>query len=34
VAYTERRHVRPIRGAGPGMVTYRNEETIAVTAHA
>jgi len=32
VAYTERRHVRPIRGAGPGMVTYRNEETIAVTA--
>lgn len=34
VAYTERRYVRPIRGAGPGMVTYRNEETIAVTARA
>ena len=34
VAYTERRYVRPIRGAGPGMVTYRNEETIAVTPRA
>jgi predicted ribosome quality control (RQC) complex YloA/Tae2 family protein len=31
VAYTARRYVRPIRGAGPGMVTYRNEETIAVS---
>ena len=30
VAYTARRYVRPIRGAGPGMVTYRNEQTIAV----
>ncbi len=27
---TERRHVRKIRGAGPGMVTYRNEYTIDV----
>lgn len=25
---TERRHVRKIRGSGPGMVTYRNEYTI------
>jgi predicted ribosome quality control (RQC) complex YloA/Tae2 family protein len=25
---TARRHVRKIRGAGPGMVTYRNEYTI------
>jgi predicted ribosome quality control (RQC) complex YloA/Tae2 family protein len=30
VAYTARRYVRQIRGAGPGMVTYRNERTIAV----
>jgi predicted ribosome quality control (RQC) complex YloA/Tae2 family protein len=28
VAYTERRHVRPIKGAGPGLVTYREEKTI------
>ena len=25
-----RRHVRKIKGAGPGMVTYRNERTIRV----
>jgi len=25
-----RRHVRKIKGAGPGMVTYRNERTLAV----
>ncbi|MBN1639782.1 MAG: NFACT family protein [Anaerolineae bacterium] len=31
VAYTQRRYVRPVRGAGPGMVTYRNEQTIAVS---
>jgi predicted ribosome quality control (RQC) complex YloA/Tae2 family protein len=31
VAYTQRRYVRPIRGAGPGMVTYTREQTIAVT---
>ncbi len=31
IAYTARRYVRPIRGAGPGMVTYRNEQTIAVS---
>jgi predicted ribosome quality control (RQC) complex YloA/Tae2 family protein len=30
VAYTERRYVRPIRGAGPGMVTYRHEKTTRV----
>lgn len=28
----QRRHVRKIRGAGPGMVTYRNERTILVPA--
>lgn len=28
VDVTERRHVRRIPGAGPGMVTYRNERTI------
>ncbi|MDP9364496.1 MAG: NFACT family protein [Chloroflexota bacterium] len=27
---TRRRHVRKIKGAGPGMVTYRNERTLAV----
>ena len=27
---TERRHVRKIRGAGPGMVTYRHEYTVDV----
>jgi predicted ribosome quality control (RQC) complex YloA/Tae2 family protein len=27
---TKRRHVRKIKGAGPGMVTYRQERTIAV----
>ena len=32
VDVTQRRHVRKIRGAGPGMVTYRNEHTILVTA--
>jgi predicted ribosome quality control (RQC) complex YloA/Tae2 family protein len=30
VDVTERRHVRKIRGAGPGMVTYRNERTLNV----
>jgi predicted ribosome quality control (RQC) complex YloA/Tae2 family protein len=30
VDVTERRHVRKIRGSGPGMVTYRNEYTIDV----
>lgn len=32
VDVTQRRHVRKIRGAGPGMVTYRNEYTILVPA--
>lgn len=31
VDITERRHVRKIKGAGPGMVTYRNERTVSVT---
>lgn len=30
VDVTERRHVRKIKGAGPGMVTYRNETTLNV----
>jgi predicted ribosome quality control (RQC) complex YloA/Tae2 family protein len=30
VAYTERRYVRPIKGAGPGLVTYTQEKTIRV----
>jgi predicted ribosome quality control (RQC) complex YloA/Tae2 family protein len=30
VAYTERRYVRPIRGAGPGLVTYTHEQTIGI----
>jgi predicted ribosome quality control (RQC) complex YloA/Tae2 family protein len=30
VDYTERRHVRPIKGAGPGLVTYTQEKTIQV----
>lgn len=30
VDVTHRRHVRKIKGAGPGMVTYRNERTIHV----
>lgn len=30
VDVAKRRHVRKIKGAGPGMVTYRNETTIAV----
>lgn len=30
VDVTRRRHVRKIKGAGPGLVTYRNERTIAV----
>jgi len=30
VAYTERRYVRPIKGAGPGLVTYTQERTIRV----
>jgi predicted ribosome quality control (RQC) complex YloA/Tae2 family protein len=30
VDVTERRHVRKIRGGGPGMVTYRNEYTLQV----
>lgn len=32
VDVTQRRHVRKIKGAGPGMVTYRNEYTILVHA--
>lgn len=32
VDVTQRRNVRKIRGAGPGMVTYRNESTILVPA--
>ena len=31
VDVAKRRHVRKISGAGPGMVTYRNERTIAIT---
>lgn len=31
VDFCRRRHVKKIKGAGPGMVTYRNERTIAVT---
>jgi predicted ribosome quality control (RQC) complex YloA/Tae2 family protein len=31
VDITRRRYVRKIKGAGPGMVTYRNERTVAVT---
>lgn len=30
VAYTERRYVRSIKGAGPGLVTYTQEKTIRV----
>jgi predicted ribosome quality control (RQC) complex YloA/Tae2 family protein len=30
VDYAERRYVRAIRGAGPGMVTYTHEETMVV----
>lgn len=30
VDVTQRRYVRKIKGSGPGMVTYRNEETINV----
>lgn len=30
VDMTERRHVRKVKGAGPGMVTYRNETTLNV----
>ncbi len=30
VDVTRRRHVRKIKGTGPGMVTYRNERTVAV----
>ncbi len=30
VDVTKRKHVRKIKGAGPGMVTYRQERTIAV----
>jgi hypothetical protein len=30
VDVTERRYVRKIKGGGPGMVTYRNEETRTV----
>jgi predicted ribosome quality control (RQC) complex YloA/Tae2 family protein len=30
VDVAKRRHVRKIKGAGPGMVTYRNESTLAV----
>ncbi len=34
VDYTRRRHVRPIRGAAPGQVTYRNHHTIRVAPRA
>ncbi|HVL25769.1 MAG TPA: hypothetical protein VM450_16890, partial [Thermomicrobiales bacterium] len=34
VDVAERRHVRKIKGGGPGMVTYRNEHTIAVRSEA
>ncbi len=30
VDVTQRRYVRPIRGSKPGMVTYRNEQTLTV----
>jgi predicted ribosome quality control (RQC) complex YloA/Tae2 family protein len=30
VDLTRRRYVRKIKGTGPGMVTYRNERTVAV----
>jgi predicted ribosome quality control (RQC) complex YloA/Tae2 family protein len=30
VDVTRRRHVRKIKGTGPGMVTYRQERTISV----
>ncbi len=30
VDVTERRYVRPIKGAGPGLVTYKNERTLTV----
>jgi len=30
VDYTQRKHVKAIRGAGPGMVTYRQESTLVV----
>ncbi|MEJ7838587.1 MAG: NFACT RNA binding domain-containing protein, partial [Thermomicrobiales bacterium] len=30
VDVAKRKHVRKIRGAGPGMVTYRNERTILI----
>ncbi len=30
VAYTERRYVHRIKGAGPGLVTYTQEKTIRV----
>ena len=31
VDITDRKHVRKIKGGGPGMVTYRNERTVSVT---
>ncbi len=31
VDVTRRKHVRPIRGGGPGQVTYRHERTVRVT---
>ena len=30
VDVARRRHVKKIKGSGPGMVTYRNEHTVAV----
>ena len=30
VDYTRVKYVKAIKGAGPGMVTYRNEKTISV----
>jgi predicted ribosome quality control (RQC) complex YloA/Tae2 family protein len=33
VDVTRRRHVKKIKGTGPGMVTYRNERTISIAPH-
>jgi predicted ribosome quality control (RQC) complex YloA/Tae2 family protein len=33
VDMTRIKYVKKIKGAGPGMVTYRNEETLTVTPH-
>lgn len=31
VSYTLKKHVRPIKGGGPGQVTYRNEQVLRVS---